>query len=317
MFDRKLRFPVGRLCGGLFLAALGAVALAAGPARPSSNRSPDPDATYGRCHEQGSAIGSKWTLVAYAGETAEDVIALQVLQCRHWTGGPNGKVDCDTVNAGGVPYAYCARFFNDGAGNDIAIGVLRRDAVTDALGQYTGCSKSQVPQSKLALAQAAGVDPRGIDGIVTLGCAPSGGAAVQAPVRVACPAEPNPYALCLATRNDGHGNAVMVGIVAANGPGDPNTLYGECNSATGIQPGFTYKADTLRQAGVAMQDVRSVDVAGCQVPWGMGGWVPDHPEKWDCHAIPGIMPLIEQRYDFCVVGTDAHGNGLVFGVHSR
>lgn len=314
MIERR---SVVRLLGGLLVAASSAMSLAASPTRPVSNRSADPDAPYGRCHEAGSALGSKWTLVAYAGETAENVIALQVLHCRQWTGGPNGKVNCDSVNAGGVPYAYCARFFNDGAGNDIAIGVLRRDAVTDALGNYTGCPKNQTPQSKLALAQAAGVDPRSIDGIVTLGCAPSVGTTAQVPVRVACPAEPSPYALCLGTRNDGHGNAVVVGIVRANAPGDPNTLYGECNSATDIQPGFFYKADALRQAGVSMQDVRSVDVAACQVPWGMGSWLPDYLERWDCRAIPGILPLIERRYDFCVVGTDAHGNGLVFGVHSR
>lgn len=316
MIERFPKVPAARLLAGLLLAALGAASLAASPNRPVSNRSADPDASYGRCHEAGSALGNKWTLVAYAGETAENVLALQVLHCRQWTGGPNGKVACDSLNAGGVPYAYCARFYNDGAGNDIAIGVLRRTAVTDALGLYTGCPKNQSPQSKLALARAAGVDPRSVGGIVTLGCGPSAGAPEQTPVRVACPAEPHPYSQCIGTRNDGHGNAVILGIVASNGPGDPNALYGECNSATDIQPGFLYKADALREAGVSTQNVRSADVVACQVPWGMGGWLPDHFERWDCHTIPSITPLVANRYDFCVVGTDAHGNGAIFGVNS-
>jgi hypothetical protein len=134
---------------------------------------------------------------------------------------------------------------------------------------------------------------------------------------VACPKEPHPYSTCLGTRNDGHGNAVILGIVGSSGPDDPNALYGECNSQTDILPGFFYKADALREAGVSMQDVRSADVVGCQVPWGMGGWVPDHFERWDCHSIPYITALVANRYDFCVVGIDDHGNGAIFGVHTR
>lgn len=315
--SREQRTSSRRALAALLFSTLAAAAGLAEAARPISNRSADPDAPYGRCHEGGSAISTKWTLVGVAGETAENVIALQELHCRSWTGGPNGKVSCDTVNAGGVPYAYCARFYNDGAGNDIAIGVLRRDAITDALGSYTGCPKNQVPQPKLALVQAAGIDPRSINGIVTLGCGPAVGATMQPPARVACPVEPHPYATCLGTRNDGHGNAVMLGIVASNGPGDHNALYGECNSQTDIAPGFLYKADALREAGVPMGDVRSADILGCQVPWGMGGWVPDNFERWDCHAIPYITPVVADRYDFCVVGIDPHGNGLILGVHSR
>jgi hypothetical protein len=261
-------------------------------------------------------MGSKWTLVADAGESAVDVIALKVLHCRPYGGGPHGKVPCGSVESRGVPYAFCARFGNDGAGNDVAIGALKRDAVTDALGLYTGCPAGQVPQSKLDAARAAGFDPRGLSGIVTIDCQPASGP-VQKAAEIPCPAGPSPYGTCLGTTNDGHGNAVMLGLVMSRAPDDPYALYGECNSATGIQPGFFYKADALTAAGVPLDNVRGVDTMTCQVPWGMGTWLPQDLEVWACESLPGILPLQAARYDYCIVGTDAHGNGLVFGVHGR
>lgn len=45
----------------------------------------------------------------------------------------------------------------------------------------------------------------------------------------------------------------------------------------------------------------------------VGGWLPDDFERWDCHAIPSIPRLVADRYDHCVVGIDAHGNGLILG----
>lgn len=318
MVDRSLIRRQLRALGLLALLVAGAAALAAGlPATaPASNRSPAPDAPYGRCHEDGSAMNNKWTLVGSVGETARDVIAMQVLHCRHWTGGTNGKVACDTVEAAGVPYAYCARFFNDGAGNDIAIGVLRRDAVTDALGRYTGCPRDQVPGLKLDVVKSAGLDPRGVSGIVTLGCGPASGPASPA-TAVPCPKEPNPYGRCVGTRNDGHGNAVMLGVVTSVAADDPYALFGECNSATDIAPGFLYKADALVEAGVPLANIRGVDQIACQVPWGMGGGVPERFEVRDCRTMAGLLPLIAARFDFCVFGTDVHGNGALFGVNGR
>jgi len=149
---------------------------------------------------------------------------------------------------------------------------------------------------------------------VTLGCGPAIPGGARAPVPVACPVEPHPYAACVATRNDGHGNSVILGVVRSNGPGDPYALFGECNTDTDIAPGFLSKADALREAGVSLANVRTVDQLTCQVPWGMGGWVPDHFERWSCASVPGMTALLRARYDACVVGTDIHGNGAVFGV---
>jgi hypothetical protein len=260
-------------------------------------------------------MGTKITMVAASGFTTENVIAIQVLRCKPWRFGQNAQTNCNAIpEASSVPYAYCVQWSNDGLGNDIAIGVLERDATTDAFGLYTGCPEGQHPQPKLPLAQAAGVDPRRITGLVTLKCGP---AQAGAPVRVAtirCPKEPQPYAACIGTTNDGHGNAVMLGVVAAHGPGDPYALFGECNSSVGIQPGFMYKADALEQTGLSLANVRVVDQLYCAVPWGLGGWLPDHFENWACDQVPGLQPFQAARYDTCVVGTDTHGNGVIFGV---
>jgi hypothetical protein len=308
-----------RACAAIAAALLAATAFAEGPIPgPQSNRSPTPDAPYGRCHDapSGSAIGSKVAQLGYLQESVEDVIAIQLLHCTPYNGGPGlRKVPCGSVEAGGVPYAYCFQTHNDGLGNDIAMGVLRRDAATDALGTYTGCPAGQSSQSKLALAQAAGVDPRRVDGIVTLGCRAAAAGAPTGAAEVPCPPPPHPYAQCVGTRNDGHGNAVVLGVVASHGSGDTNALYGECNTYAGIAPGFLYKADALRAAGVSLANVRNIDVTGCAVPWGIGGWLPDHFEKWACSAIPGNLPIMIDRYDYCVVGTDVHGNGAIFGVN--
>jgi hypothetical protein len=284
---------------------------------PAWNRSAAVDAPYGRCSEggAGSAMGNKLTMVFASGFTAANVIAIQELHCRPYSGGQNGPKSCASIpEAGAVPYAYCVEFFNDGLGNDIAVGVLERDRTTDALGDYAGCPDGQQPQAKLPLAQQAGFDPRRISGLVTLTCGPAQGAHRQAHA-IHCPKEPHPYSACVGTENDGHGNAVTLGIVRAHGPGDPYGLFGECNSNVGIKPGFTAKADALTEAGLSLDNVRVVDQLYCAVPWGLGGWLPDHFENWACGQVPGLLPSQAARFDTCVVGTDRFGNGAIFGVH--
>lgn len=296
-----------------------AAASGAGSAERSAwNASPDPYAAYGHCRDQSSAMPTRWWMVDGVGESGENVIAIQVIACRPYGGGSLAKVDCAASGGGGVPYAFCARTRNDGAGNDITIGVLRRDAVTDANGAYTGCPGGLTPGPKLDVVIAAGVDPRRLNGVVTLACGPATAPEQSAPAEVACPPEPHPYAGCIATPNDGRGNAVTLGLLRADGPGDPYGLFGECDGkSTGIRPGFLYKVDALVQAGRSPASVRTMDQIACQVPWGMGGWPPPTFEAWACTDVPGFVPSLAARYDYCIVGTDAHGNGAVFGVSGR
>jgi hypothetical protein len=256
-------------------------------------------------------MGPKWVIVNAVGETTANVLALQVLSCKPFSGVCCSKVDCEAAGAGGVPYAYCARAGNDGLGNDITIGALERDAVTDANGLYTGCPAGAGLRPKLEVVLAAKVDPRRLSGIVTLSCTPATGERA-APTAVPCPPEPHPYAGCVGTTNDGHGNAVTLALVRANGPSDPYGLYGECDSSPPVRAGFLYKADALAQAGQPFDNVRGVDVAYCSL-----GFRAQAFTAMPCADIGGFSPLQLAIYDYCVVGTDVHNNHLILGVSSR
>ncbi len=280
--------------------------------RGTWNLSPDPDAPKGHCRAVSSAFGPRWVLVNDLGETTADVLAIQVLRCAPFSGGGLSKVDCAAYHGNGVPYAYCARSLNDGLGNDITIGVLKRDATTDANRPYTGCPAGASVQPKLDLVKAAGIDPRRLSGLVVLSCtaaAPNGGAVRPTPV--ACPPEPQPYGRCIGTTDDGHGNAVTLGLVHANGPGDPNGLYGECDTAPPIQPGMLYKSDVIAAAGKSLANVRSIDLEYCA----MGG--PEAFHALPCEDIATFPAIVAARLDYCVVGTDVHGNHIAFGVSGK
>ncbi len=280
-------------------------------ARPSSwNQSPDPDAPAGHCRNQSSALGPKWVLVNNVGGSVVDVLAVQVLSCQPWSGGGLGVVDCEAAGAAGVPYAYCVQAKNDGLGNDLTIGVLKRDALSDANGQYSGCPAGATLRPKLELVRSSHGDPRRLKGAVTLSCGVASGSPAAA-AEVACPAEPHPYARCIGTPNDGHGNAVTIGLLAANGPGDPYGLYGECDSSPPVRAGFLYKADAVAQAGRSLAGVRSIDVAYCAM--GSGGAFHALP----CEDIPTFPPILAARFDYCVTGADVNGNNVTLGVSGK
>ena len=239
--------------------------------RSRLNASPDPWSDEGLCYDGPSAIGPKWVLPYTVGETATDVLALQELVCKHYAGGSGAqKVDCANYPAGGVPYAYCVRTPNDGLGNEVTIGVLKRDATTEVNGTYTGCPPGANLRPKLEVARAAGIDPRKINAIVTISCTSATTASKAKPTDTACAAGRNPYAKCVSTANDGNRNAVTLGVVRANGPGDPYALFGECDGwMRSVTPGFTVKADVLSLVGKTVDNIRTMDVTYCS-PGGSG-----------------------------------------------
>lgn len=283
------------------------------------NESTDPDALYGRCDHVGtSALASRIGAVYAEGETLANVLAITVLACGSGPGG-SGKVPCPP----GSPYAYCLASSNDGVGNKYLFGVLRVAPGNDPNLPYTGCPASAQPKPKLRLLRLAGRDPRRINGIVTLSCQ-AATAPGLAPTTVAqCPAGPHPYAYCLQTANDGYGNAVRIGVVAANGAGDPYGLYGECDTgfqSYGFPWGFGRKSDLVRAVGRSVDNLRSMDILSCGPRWGYGPAMPsDRLEARPCSDLvqAGWMyPLMAGRYDYCIWGVDSRRNAVVVGVNN-
>lgn len=307
------------LCAGLLFSepALPWQGSSAADAGTAWNHSSDPNALYGKCRSDGSGLRAKFNHLVTLGEALENVLAITVLKCSPFTGEGTHKIPCPT----GTPYAYCTHTGNDGLGNDIKLGVTKLDARTDPNGLYTGCANKAHLKPKLDLITSAGYDPRMVKGIVTLACAPAKKRKASKPVPVACPSGPGPYGgYCLGTPNDGYGNAVMIGVIAAREAGDPYGLYGECHvplGSKGGKPGFMAKASLVTSVGRSLATVRSIDIVDCSAPSGLGGWFPNHLETGPCATIqPGYLPpAIASRYEYCVWGTDAKGNGIVAGVN--
>lgn len=279
------------------------------------NGVPDPHGIYGLCNPGSSAIRSKALHVYDVGESLVDVLAVTVLDCRPYgSGGGTSKVECPA----GSPYAYCTRNFNDGGGNDITLGVLKADAAGDPNAPYTGCPAGATPRPKIELMASARMDPRGLKGIVTLGCAAATQPTAGAVVPVACPPLPHPYSTCLATPNDGYGNAVTIGIVSVRNESDAYGLYGECegkNDRRGIRAGFSPKASLVSAVGLSMTDVRGVDLLLCGSPGGMNLSKP--LQAGACSGVPqptGTFMAWAGRYDYCIWGIDGRGNGVIAGV---
>jgi hypothetical protein len=198
---------------------------------------------------------------------------------------------------------------NDGQGNDVILGVLKIDTITDPNASYTGCPSGSQLRPKINLVKGARIDPRRIKGIVTLTCTQP---TPTPPTVVACPSGPSPYSYCLETPNDGFGNAVTIGVVRVTDAGDPYGLYGECNTtltAYGIQPGFLSKSSLVTAVGRSLDNVRTIDLIACSAT---AYGVPDHLEIVPC-GDPGLGTL-GSRYDYCIFGTDAKGNGVNAGV---
>lgn len=294
------------------------IGLQAGPAAARSeravtptkwNESSDPQALYGSCFSGGGGTQTiRSNLPREVGETLQDVLAITVLECRPFTGGGGAaKVSCPA----GSPFAYCVRNSNDGGGNLIKVGVLKTGARTDPYHRHTGCRGGRLPDRRINLLLQAGEDPRLINGIVTLRCRPARGR-VRPPRMVACPAGPHPYAYCLGTRNNGRGHSVKVGVVAANGPGDPYGLYGECNAAAfGVQRGFQRKVNIAAATGIPLGKVASIHLSTCREPDSSG------PLRTVRPCPPRFLEIVGWKYDHCVEGNDRLRNFVRAGILTR
>ncbi len=297
--------------GGLTLVSATAV-MSSASANPRAdlrtdwNNSPDPNAIYGGCGRLGS-IGSgyrnKAQILVESGESLAGVLAITVLDCRPFDGGGGTFVVPCPV---GSPYATCVANDNDGNGNAFLFGVLKLNSVTRPSQSYAGCPTGSRTLSKLDLLLRAGEDPRLINGIVTLSCGPATGSSAIS--RAPCPSGPNPYAYCLATGNDGRGNAVKLGVVAANGAADPYGLYGECNDI-GTQNGFLTKSSLVTKAGQNLSVVNGIEIIGCGQGGGLGAIA-----RVACNIALPTQPRYAARFDYCIQGQDEKGNGIAVGV---
>jgi len=265
--------------------------------RTDWNKSPAPDAPYGGCNPAGSGFADKRGVLPSTVQTW-GVLAITVLDCRGFDGGGGtNEVACPS----GSPYAVCVANHNDGIGNAFLFGVLKRSTTT-----YANSPTCPGGPNKLDLLIRAGEDPRLVNGIVTLNCGSASG--TEAVTRVACPAGPSPYAYCLSTQNDGGGHSVTLGIVAANGPGDPYGLYGECDPVFySIQNGFRPKIMLVRDAGGEVRKVQAIEILVCNEPFGIGAGFP--LRRMSCDS-----PSQAARYDYCIKGEDPNGNGVAAGV---
>lgn len=271
------------------------------------NNSSDPAALYGYCDTQGSGLGGRVQPIKRVGGTLTNVLAVTVLECKPATGGGgNVKVPCPS----GTPYAFCIRNDNDGIGNYFRFGVLKVDGKTNPYGNYRGCPAGVATKPRMNLLLKAGKDPRLVSGIVTLECAAGGG-----PVGVSvvdCPVGPNPYAYCLGTGNDGNGTAVKVGVVAANGPGDPYGLYGECGTAAeGVSAGFQRKSSIVQSVVGSLANVGAIYLPTCTNAAGN----PAPAQVVPC-TTPGFIdePV---KFDKCIQGRDSLGNFVRAGILLR
>jgi hypothetical protein len=300
----------------LFAGAAALLSLLAGPhgaqaAAAEWNASPDPWAQYGPCGT-GSAIGNKRVQVLAAGLSMDGVLAIAVLECGASTGGgPSHQIPCPP----GSPYANCVEDDNDGLDNAVRLGVVRTWAATNPNATAAGCASGS-SKPKIAVLRSSGRDPRLVTGLVTLACEAATVPGRKPAYEIPCPAGPHPYAYCLVTGNDGSGHAVLLGVLTAQGAGDPHALYGECHAAFasyGVRPGFSSKAALVTGVGRSTANVRTIDLISCSVPASYGGGFPGHLTAADCSTTPWTAnPLV--RYRYCIVGTDARGNAVIAGV---
>jgi hypothetical protein len=270
------------------------------------NTSPDPDAYYGGFLDGNSAYEAKVFQLNGAGVTPNGVIATAVLSCTAFgVGGGAALVPCPP----GTPFDACVGNANDGGGNNILLGVLHRTELTNPNNGYGPCPGPST-QTKMSLLIQAGQDPRQVDGVVTLSCAVyngSGGASV-----VPCPSNPgNVYAYCIQNQNDGLGNSVVLGVIGSNGPNDPYTYYGECNSAAnGVSEGFMSKIQMAN--GLApLNTVKKIRIMSCGV--GSTG----HKLQKVAHKVCASAPYNFANvgaYDFCIIGDDPNGNAVYAAV---
>jgi hypothetical protein len=118
----------------------------------------------------------------------------------------------------------------------------------------------------------------------------------------------------LHTNNDGFGNAVELGIVAANGPDDPYGLYGECAPAYWSDRGFLSKSSLIVAAGQNLDRVTGIEIVSCGPIEGspaLGGPL----KRISCADInSGLPTAFKNRFDYCIGGEDSKRNQVAAGV---
>jgi hypothetical protein len=297
-------------------AAISALGLAPGAQAQEEatawNLSPEPTALYGHCGQEDSAMGSKLYILDGSGIAPTDVAAIKILACREFDGPGN---IFDAPCPAGSAYDFCKITHNDGRGNMAKFGVLLAGPRTDPNARYEGCPDGADTQPKIDRLLDAGQDPRTTNGLVTVSCAAAAGAAPHASTSGPCPGGKGPFAYCVSTPNDGHGNAVTIGVIRTAGTGDPAGLYGRCDS--GVGQAFASKLSLLAGLGKPTANVRAIDLLNCQVPGGYGGGFPRQLVAGDCHDSLWVNGEVVDRYDYCIWGTDARGMGLVLGVNAK
>jgi hypothetical protein len=276
------------------------------------NLSPEPVALYGHCGLSYSAMGSKLYILDGSGIAPTDVAAIRILACREFDGG--GGVG-DTPCPAGSAYDFCKVTHNDGRGNMAKFGVLLAGTRTDPNARYEGCPDGADTQPKIDRLLDAGQDPRTTNGLVTVSCSAATAAAPHASTSGPCPDGKGPFAYCVSTSNDGHGNAVTLGVIRTAGSGDPAGLYGRCDTGVGLT--FVSKLSLLAGLGKPTANVRAIDLLNCQIPGGYGGGFPDKLVAGDCHDSQWVNGEVVDRYDYCIWGTDPRNNGLVIGVNAK
>jgi hypothetical protein len=265
------------------------------------NLQSDPRQLYGHCGGDGSSYQAKEQLLYEVGGSLGDTPAISVLSCGPASGtGGTARVPCPS----GIPFAYCIATDNDGLGNSVLLGVVFHNEDWKTNASYRGCRPGATLRQKPAVVEEAGQDLRLINSITTLSCTAATGGR-QAAKTVSCPAGPHPFAYCVGTPNDGAGNAVLLGVVAANGAGDIYGLYGKCHS--GASSTFRTKKSVLRAIGISFYDVASLVLLKCG---DASTGIPTALSTIPCTTVTE-KPA---RFDQCVWGKDGLGNYLVLGV---
>jgi hypothetical protein len=275
---------------------------------PINRNTHDPAALYGQCGPGGansdmsSRLGIVITnsgLVPY-----RNLLGVQVIQCTEFGGGGGTtKVPCPS----GSPYQSCLLTENDGLGNLVELGVLRLHPNTDPLADYSGCPPGAVLAPRWQLVQAAGKELREVNGIVTLSCGPANGPTGAESVE--CAPGLDLYSYCIQTHDDGLGNAVLLGVVSANGAGDPYGLYGECYDTA--LPGFLQKSSLVSAVHQSMNKLSSITLMACL----RQSADPQIPPSLTVVSCSKMGAPAAAGFDYCIWGADQYGNYVKAGVN--
>jgi hypothetical protein len=221
---------------------------------------------YGQCdHGYGDGNGLFYSssqaaalLSIQHGIRPSSILASKVFECK-----PYGAFDsADNIPCPSAAFTFCFSHLNDGLANAIKMGVVEARPNNDPNTKYTGCQSSSQTQKKLTLFRETGIDPMSISGLFTISCANATSPGKCKARKIRCPGDNlHPFAYCVSTDNDGLGNAVILGVITANGPGDPYGLVGNC--AYKQNNGYRRKSQIVTDAGKSLEKVYAIFVNTC------------------------------------------------------